>query len=169
MDQAIDWAEDQLIARYDAERDNSDDPIPMKQQPLLKDLSSSDLELLEQNIVKTEYERGAKIIESGDKADGVYFLQAGRVNVMLNEHVYIAGLDKGTCFGELALIAPDAPRSADVIAETDAQCSFLSIENVERISSGNPEIRELLLRNLGLILFERLQQSNSKISALSVN
>ena len=169
LDQAIDWAEDRLIARYDAERDNSDDPISMKQQPLLKDLSSSDLELLEQNTVKTQYERGAKIIESGDKADGVYFLQAGRVNVMLNEHVYIAGLDKGTCFGELALIAPDAPRSADVIAETDAQCSFLSIENVERISSGNPKIRELLLRNLGLILFERLQQSNSKISALSVN
>ena len=169
LDQAIDWAEDQLIAKYDAKREISDDPISMKQQPLLRDLSSFNLELLEQNMVKTKYERGSKIIESGDKADGVYFLQAGRVKVMVDEDVHIAGLDKGTCFGELALIAPEALRSANVIAETDAECSFLSIENVERISSGNPKIRVLLLRNLGRILFERLQQSNSKISALSAN
>ena len=169
LDQAIDWAEDQLIAKYDAKHETRDDLFPIKQQPLLRDLSSSDLELLEQNLVNAKYRCGSKIIRSGDKADGIYFIQVGRVNVIVDHDVHIAGLDQGTCFGELALIAPDALRSADIIAETDAQCSFLSIESIERLSSGNPKIRELLLRNLGLILFERLQQSNAKISALSAN
>ena len=74
-----------------------------------------------------------------------------------------------TCFGELALIEPDAARTANIIAETKVVCSFLSIEAFNKISLINPKLNELLLRNLGLILFERLKQSNSKIVALSAN
>ena len=44
-----------------------------------------------------------------------------------------------------------------------------SIEAFNKISLINPKFNELLLRNLGLILFERLKQSNSKIVALSAN
>ena len=46
---------------------------------------------------------------------------------------------------------------------------LIAIEAFNKISLINPKLNELLLRNLSLILFERLKQSNSKIVALSAN
>ena len=169
LDKALEWVEDQLIAQYGTCSNHPADLLPIAEQPLLKDLPNSDLELLQQNLVSTEYESGSKIIQLHDKADGIYFLRAGKVSVMLGEDIYVAGLDAGTCFGELALIEPDAARTANIIAETKVVCSFLSIEAFNKISLIKPKLNELLLRNLGLILFERLKQSNSKIVALSAN
>ena len=73
------------------------------------------------------------------------------------------------CIRDSALIEPDAARTANIVAETKVVCSFLSIEAFNQISLINPKFNELLLRNLGLILFERLKRSNSKIVALSAN
>ena len=47
--------------------------LPIAEQPLLKDLPNSDLELLQQDLVSTEHESGSKIIQLHDKADGIYF------------------------------------------------------------------------------------------------
>tara|TARA_B100001057_G_scaffold455148_1_gene501459 strand:+ start:44 stop:1258 length:1215 start_codon:yes stop_codon:yes gene_type:complete len=169
LDQAIEWIEDELVAEYGACQNNSEDFLPLAEQPLLKGLSNSDLEKLQDNVTLTEYESGFKIIGLNEKADGLYFLRSGKVSVMVDDDIYVSGLDAGTCFGELALIAPNATRTANIIADTKVFCSFLSIKAFNEISLVNPKFNELLLRNLGLILFERLKQSNSKISALSAN
>ncbi len=169
LDQAIEWIEDELVAEYGACQNNSDDFLPLAEQPLLNGLSNSDLEKLQDNVTLSEYESGFKIIGLNEKADGLYFLRSGKVSVMVDDDIYVSGLDAGTCFGELALIAPNATRTANIIADTKVFCSFLSIKAFNEISLVIPKFNELLLRNLGLILFERLKQSNSKISALSAN
>ena len=43
---------------------------------------------------------------------------SGKVSVMLGDGIYVSGLDAGTCFGEHALIAPDATRTANIVADT---------------------------------------------------
>ena len=169
LDQAIEWIESQLIAEYGECQKNSEDYSPLADQPLLKGLSNSDLEILQKNVTSTEYESGSKIIQLNEKADGIYFLRSGKVSVMVGDGIYVSSLDAGTCFGELALIAPYATRTANIVADTKVFCSFLSIKAFNEISLVNPSFNELLLRNLGLILFERLKQSNSKIIALSAN
>ena len=169
LDKAIEWIESQLISEYGECQKNSEDYSPLADQPLLKGLSNSDLEILQKNVTSTEYESGSKIIQLNEKADGIYFLRSGKVSVMVGDGIYVSSLDAGTCFGELALIAPDATRTANIIADTKVFCSFLSIKAFNEISSVNPSFNELLLRNLGFILFERLKQNNSKIIALSAN
>ena len=118
LDKAIEWIESQLIAEYGECQKNSEDYSPLADQPLLKGLSNSDLEILQKNVTSTEYESGSKIIQLNEKADGIYFLRSGKVSVMVGDGIYVSGLDAGTCFGELALIAPDATRTANTVSYT---------------------------------------------------
>ena len=169
LDQAIEWVEDQLVTKYSTNRYKGDGLISLTDQPLLRDLTDVEMLLIQENLIMTEYESGSKIITAGDAPDGIYLLQDGQVNVMIGDSTHIAGLNAGTCFGELALLSPDEPRTADIVAKTKTNCAFLSIEAFQKISSINAQINALILRNLSLLLFERLKQSNSKIATLSKN
>ena len=158
-----------MVTKYSTNRYKGDGLISLTDQPLLRDLTDVEMLLIQENLIMTEYESGSKIITAGDAPDGIYLLQDGQVNVMIGDSTHIAGLNAGTCFGELALLSPDEPRTADIVAKTKTNCAFLSIEAFQKISSINAQINALILRNLSLLLFERLKQSNSKIATLSKN
>jgi monovalent cation:H+ antiporter-2, CPA2 family len=83
-------------------------------------------------------EPGERIIRSGDKADSVYFVCRGQVEVT------VAGrrikLGPGDFFGEMALIS-GLPRSADVTALDYCKLATLSRRDFRRFLSRYPEIR----------------------------
>ena len=62
---------------------------------------------------------GQAIFKEGDKADVMYVVQAGEVEVRYNGHS-IETLGEGNIFGEMSLISEE-PRAATVIALTECR------------------------------------------------
>jgi len=66
-------------------------------------------------------------------------------------------------FGEMAVVDL-APRSANIVADTLVECDVLSLEDLEALGNRNPALKIKLLKNLNLILCNRLRKANRELS-----
>jgi glutaminase len=165
LDEAIEWAEDQVIFRYGGFSHVTD--VPLAEQELLKGLPADDIADLDALCETQGYHPGERIIAKGDAADSVFFLQRGMVSVKLADGVRLATLVPGTAFGELALIG--GPRSADVFADNAVSCRRIPLQAFDDFRARRPAAAEIIVRNLAQMLAHRLLQANTKIDLLSAN
>ncbi len=164
LDNAIEWAEDQIIFRFGGYVPGNVS-AHLKEQPMLAGLTDEEIDNLTSLATPRSYSAGQRIIATDDPAGSLYFLLMGMVSVKLPSGVRLASLDQGMEFGEMSLL--DGARSADVWADTDVSCLELPIEELERFRREHPRIAERITRNLAGILAKRLIQANSKIDRLS--
>ncbi len=87
-----------------------------------------------------EYQPGEVIIAQGDSADRAYFIQRGEVEVV-REGRQVAKMGPGDYFGEMALLRPDARRTATVAALTQVELMVLGKENFYRLLDAIPALR----------------------------
>jgi glutaminase len=165
LDEAIEWAEDQVIFRHGGFSEIVD--VPLADQELLKDMEADDIAALEALCETQGYHPGERIIAKGDPADSVFFLQRGMVSVKLADGIRLATLVPGTAFGELALIG--GPRSADVFADNPVLCRRIPLQAFDDFRAQRPAAAEIIVRNLAKLLAHRLLQANTKIDLLSAN
>src|SRR4051794_13080470 len=64
-----------------------------------------------------QFEAGADIVRQDGADNDVYFLLAGKANVLVNDR-FVGSRTEGTCIGEMAALDPAAPRSATVRAKS---------------------------------------------------
>jgi len=160
------WAEDQVIFTHGGFSQMSSE-IDLREQSLLRDLTEAQVATLAAAAEMEEYRGGARIIQAGLPGDSVYFLTQGMVSVVLDSGVRVATLDAGTCFGELVLISRAEPRAANIISDSPSRCFRIRLDAIDKVSAEQPEIMEIILRNLASLLSERLRHANSKIDALA--
>jgi glutaminase len=165
LDQAIEWAEDQLILRYGGQP-VAKNTSHLKEQTLLAGLTDEELSGLASLGAARIYRAGQRIVAAGEPADSLFFLQRGIVSVKLPSGVRLATLDQSMEFGEMALL-DERRRTADVWADTDVACLELPIEEFNRFRREHPHIGERIARNLAGILAKRLLYANGKIDLLS--
>ncbi|HEV2187415.1 MAG TPA: cation:proton antiporter [Stellaceae bacterium] len=79
-----------------------------------------------------------RIIKEGERADAVYFIASGTVEVRLPQHR--VQLSSGDFFGEMALLTNQA-RRADVVALTCCRLLRLGKADFERFMAENPDAR----------------------------
>jgi glutaminase len=164
LDEAIEWAEDQIIFRYGGYTVTAT-TAHLKEQALLAGLSDEELVDLTALGTARVYSAGQRIISAGEPASSLFFLQSGMVSVKLPSGVRLASLDEGMAFGEMTLL--DERRTADVWADTNVLCLELPIAEFTRFRQEHPEIAERIARNLATILAKRLILANAKIDLLS--
>jgi glutaminase len=70
-------------------------------------------------------------------------------------------------FGEMALL--DVGRSADVVAESPVSCIEVPVEEFDRFREAHPSIGERIMRNLALLLAERLIAANNRVNLLTAS
>jgi glutaminase len=109
LDEAIEWAEDQIIFRYGGYT-AATTAVPLKEQALLAGLTDGELADLTKLGAPRSYPAGKRIVAAGAPATSLFFLQSGKVSVKLPSGVRLASLDAGMEFGEMTLL--DEPRSA---------------------------------------------------------
>lgn len=104
--------------------------------PILQSLDPYERMTLADALVTRVYEDGEPIIEQGDRADGMYFVEEGRIRVTIRSsdgrEQEIATHSTSTYFGELALIT-NKPRTANVYAEGRVKVAFLERDCFERL------------------------------------
>jgi cAMP-dependent protein kinase regulator len=104
--------------------------------PILKSLEHYERSNLADALMSKTFKDGVCIIQQGDEADGMFFLEKGviRVTIINPDGVEeeLGQHSKGKYFGELALIE-NQPRSANVYAVGDIKVAFLERESFERL------------------------------------
>lgn len=166
FDEALAWAEDQLVFQNGGFDDLSL-VVDFSEQALMQGLGETQISTILGKTNLHNYTAGEDIIRAGDKGDSVYFLLSGMVSVKLANNVNVASLSAGTCFGEFALVVPDSPRSAYVVADVSCSCLCLTTSAYAELGKIHPELTEKIMQNLALLLTNRLHQSNAKIEKLS--
>jgi glutaminase len=166
VDEAVEWAEDQIVFIHGG-FSRALEGVDLAEQSLMSGLTPEDIDEMRALMNSIEFKPGNVIIRAGEPADSVYFLQRGMVSVSIENGTRLATLGPGTCFGEFALISPDARRSADVVADTAVRCLVLALKDFESLGARRPPVCEAILRNLAGLLADRLRQANSKIAALT--
>lgn len=97
----------------------------LMQVPILFNLSDSQLLDLAQQLKSKEVAPGEVVIKEGDDGDCFYIIESGTFSCYLNDGTKLALIDRGSCFGELALLHNDK-RKCNVAAEKSGGTTFLS-------------------------------------------
>jgi len=164
LDTAIEWAEDQIVYRHGGSIDFHE-TTELAEQPLLAGLTEEELTDLASLCTIRTYQSGAKILTTGDPADALFFLRSGAVHVTLPDGVRLATLTAGMAFGEMALI--ETTRSADVFADMAATAYEVPLKAFERFRKQHPRASERIMRNLAMLLADRLIVANAKVDILT--
>lgn len=134
---------------------------------MLEELNAKTLDMLLSQAPKKTYPRGSTVINAGDPSDGLYFIEYGRVHVLITDdegrEVILAALGAGEFFGEMALI-DSQDRSASVVTLEETQFRIISKAAFQESLARYPEISYHML--IGLV--KRLREANQKIEGLAL-
>ncbi|MCW5735661.1 MAG: glutaminase A [Enhydrobacter sp.] len=164
LDEAVEWAEDQIIylhGGYDRLREQT----ALADQALLEGLPAEAVESLAASMTERRFQPGERIIAANERAHSVLFISRGMVSVKLASGLRLATLVAGMTVGEMALL--ETYRSADVWADTRVDCLELSLDAYARFREEHPQASERIIRNLAALLARKLIVANRKIDALA--
>jgi aquaporin Z len=95
--------------------------------------------------------RGEVVMRAGDPGDEAYLVERGTLDVRVNEAApdaaFVARLGPGDWVGEISLVLEE-PRSATVVAATDAQLRRISRHDLGHILTEDPDRTLELVRQL---------------------
>lgn len=168
FDESLQKAEDRLVARYRPLLEAHDDNDAWLANWL------GDRELAVQLLAaseKLEVMEGDTICREGEKADGLYFIMEGLIDVQTQyadgTTILLSRIGKQTIIGEMALLEETA-RTASLTAHTPAVLYKLTRQKFDELRQVNPELTDLIYRNLLLDSSRRLQSANTMIRQLSM-
>lgn len=164
LDDAIEWAEDQVIYRFGGFTDVKES-ARLSEQALLAELDAEEIAAIVELSSTRHYAAGQRIISTGEPANSLFFLQSGMVSVKLPSGVRLASLGPGMEFGEMAIL--ERSRSADVVADTPVTCLELPLDSFADYRRLHPQTALKIMRNLAAILTRRLVAANAKVDLLS--
>ncbi len=153
--------------------------VTLKEIPLFKSLSDSELEIVKKRLKKVSYSAGDTIIEEGETGPTMYIFERGRVKITRNLTLKIGErwgaaeramdvLDANQVgfFGEMSLLT-GAPRSATITAITDCVFYTLDAKDLEELKEAHPEIAYKILREIAVVLANRVRKLNDTVLKLT--
>jgi glutaminase len=132
---------------------------------LFQNFTDTELKVVQPMLKPRVYKPGQTIIRAGDDAHEMFFLARGHVSVLLpgEDQHRLATFSPGMSFGEMAFL-DGVPRSADIVAETDAECDLITLEDFESLGKSHPLLKIKMLQMLCLDLTGKLRKANRELS-----
>ena len=163
-DLALEWCEETLLENTQYAHAPNYKAKPAEYE-LLNDLSAAELKIVQPLLQPHSFKRGQIIINAGDAAREMFFLARGHVSVLLpgEERHRLATFSPGMSFGEMAFL-DGAPRSANIVADSEVECDLLTIEHFQALGESHPAIKIKMLENLSLNLTGKLRKANREMS-----
>ena len=132
-----------------------------EQYELMENFTLAEIAHVVSLLKRQTYQPGEVIINTGDKGDKLFFLIKGTASVFVSSGLGMRKrLSTFSCsmvFGEIAVI-DRLPRTATIIADSEAICDVLSLEDFERLGTTFPGIKIKFLENLSLCLCRRMRE-----------
>lgn len=166
LDYGMEWCEDQLLASAGIQ--------PGSSRSIVEVLSGAFPEpryvpYLVKLMERRAFPRGRHIFYQGDQSKDMYFIESGRVNILLQledgRSVRLKMLRPGTIFGEMGIFK-NAPRSASAVAAEDCVIYRLTGERTRLIQKKAPQLAAALQKYLISLLADRVAMANRQIRDL---
>ena len=164
LDDAIEWAEDQVVYRHGGNI-HASEITELSEQALLAGLSAEELAALASLGTVRTFQPDQRIIAAAEPAVSLFFLRSGVVHVKLPGGIRLATLTAGMAFGEMALL--ETHRSADVVADIACTALEVPLRDFERFREQHPRTGARIMRNLAQLLADRLIVINAKLNLLT--
>jgi len=115
-------------------------------------LSDEDRDRIAQIAVRRRYRKDDTVFHAGDSGDSLHLITKGRVAVRVvtpaGDVATLAILGPEESFGELAVVRPEAVRSASVVALEPLETLSIRRADVERLRATSPAIDRFLVEVL---------------------
>lgn len=152
------------IARFGRKKESLSEIL--HQIPLFSQLTWKELKVLEDVVHRRVYQASETVFFETEPGAGMYVIQSGRVNIVLNHTpespLLLAELEPGDFFGEMALLG-NMTRSATAIAtERSSLIGFFHPDLIELIHL-NPPIGAKISLGLARTLADRLRYTSTQL------
>ena len=157
---AVEWSENQLIARYGGDLELPDAVRP-SDSPALSSLSEDDAAALEQRMEPKTYDDGDVIRRVGQRFGGVFFIVSGKITTSVpgpnGTRVKLSTLSAGMTFGELAL-GSENRQETTVKAVGPVKLMVLSADEIVALEEDDPRLALELWKALTRDAYIRVDQ-----------
>ncbi|GAA4368625.1 glutaminase A [Paeniglutamicibacter cryotolerans] len=139
--EAVEWAEEQLLARYGGEHLSATE-VDIPDFDVLAPLSTADIAVLEELMVPLQVQDGIFLRKTGENFGGVYFILSGKVTTSTSEGGHLvrhAMLGPGMTFGEIAL-GSGGDQVTQVTARGPVRLKLLGAQAIEQLEEQRPEL-----------------------------
>ena len=172
-EQALEWAEGELLAEHGFTGGLPEALVPLADQDLLRGMPADVVARIEERVSTQLFHAGTVVFEEGSAADGMYFIAAGQLSADVRSRSQTGGagrrrlatMGSGSSFGELALM-DGSPRSTRIVADDPTLCYHLSGAAFAELAEQDPEVAIALYRAIALSLSGRLRRSTAQLAAL---
>ena len=129
----------------------------LRSVPLFAELSDKDLKQLAQSMHEKTYSAGQEVVTEGESGLGFFVILDGTASVSAGGEDG-RPLGPGDHFGEMALLAPGAQRSASITAGEGLRCAGMTAWHFKPFVRDHPDIAWSLLKTLA----ERLRAAEAR-------
>lgn len=167
LDRGLEWCEQQLLN----DEQKPCDPLPTGISAQLSALGFNErsVDRLMDYLQPMNLSKGEYLIYKDEAADALYYIEEGRVSVVLEQadgtQIRLRSLTHGATVGEMGLYSGQV-RSASVIAEEPTRVHRLSLDAMERMTESEPDLLAAFHRWVAASLSERLAQKSRGIGVL---
>lgn len=169
LDYGMEWCEDELLRTSPGGAAAGGERVPLFNE--LQDAAGRPLDpaRLMPYLTREEVPAAHHVIRQGDRADEIYFLESGR----LTARVEVAGepvtrlrtMGPGTVVGELPLYLGSV-RTASVVSDLPSTLYRLTLADLRRLESAEPDLGAALHRMFARMMARRLAESLQSVRAL---
>jgi SulP family sulfate permease len=168
LSEALEWAEDALIAESHAEHVSAP-PLELHQLELFRGRKPETLQAFEAVLERRRLATGERVFGTGDTGDELFLIRRGAVRIVLplagGQTRHLATFRRGAFFGEMAFLDRD-PRSADAIAERETDLYVLSRARFDAFAEAHPRLSLNLVDGVARALAHRLRHTNTEVRGL---
>jgi CRP-like cAMP-binding protein len=118
--------------------------IDLASLPLFAGLDAGGLARVRAVAVEIDVPAGQTLVRPGDPGAGLFILESGTAVVEVR-HEHQIDVGPGDFVGELALLVPQATRSARVRATTDVRCLAIGGDDFRQLLEDEPRIALAML------------------------
>lgn len=137
----------------------------LQEMPIFGGVNEATLDLILKGAEIVEVAKNGYFFREGDLDNSIYILERGQVAVYKHwkgKRYRLRELDKGDCFGEMALM-DFKPRSAEVVAINDSSAIQVTAAQLAELYKTDSEQYTLIYMNLGREVCRRLRDADSRL------
>ncbi|MFL9930727.1 SulP family inorganic anion transporter [Paraburkholderia sp. RL18-103-BIB-C] len=165
LDAGLEWVEDTLLRSDLRALPHADEDFPTMLAPHFTPCALDRLLAL---LDVRELGAGQPVFRQGEPGDAVYFVERGRVAVLLplagGRSLRLRSYGPGTIVGEMAVYTQQA-RSADVLAEEPARVRRLTLESLRALEHDDPVTAQQFHRFVVKVMASRLAVADEALRA----
>jgi CRP-like cAMP-binding protein len=134
---------------------------------LLRDLNEEQIAKFAEIWEEDSFGKGGMLIRAGDVIRNIYLVVQGTLDVELqvsgtHKPLIVDSLKKNDIFGEMCFL-DGKPKSANVQCNEPARVMKMRAQDFEKLMKERPDITTIVIRNIALILVEKIRTTHSAV------